>query len=360
MNRDIFNRFLNGTSTKEETKKVFEWLQAPYSDNQLREWIEKDIEESLRKQIKERKVLDHLLPGIFASDVQSNVTDDRSGNHTVQRHLTFETRKKNPRKYIKWAASIVFIVSLSFLLYSIQRESVNTNKAEVTVQMITKTNGYGRKSTIFLKDGTAVYLDSDSKITYPSSFTGNKREITLTGEAYFDVASDPSKPFIVKAGPVSIKVLGTRFNVKAFAGAKEIKVSLEKGQVEVTNEVNNKGISDKLFLSPGQSVIYHLQREDFGKVIKFDPLEDCGWKDGIIYFKKASFKNVIAKLEKWYNVQFKVVNQPPAVWSYSGKFDNQNLDNVLRSIGFSQEFSYDIMNDKVVIKFKVDSNVSHP
>ncbi len=361
MNKDSIRRFLSGTSGSEEIEEISKWLKRPESGEQLKEMIGEDLEESFRNDAKIQKGLGHLLPGIFAVDSQPEKTDDRPGDQNVQRYLMSEDRRSKLWKYMKWAASVVLIVSLSFILYSIQRENKQDHVAkELSVRMITKSNGFGRKSTIFLKDGTAVELDADSKITYPSVFTGNRREVILTGEAYFTVAHDPSRPFIVKAGPINIKVLGTEFNVRAFSGTKEIKVSLRRGQVEIFNEVNKKGISDKLFLSPGQSVVYHLEKENFGKTLKFDPVEDCGWKDGIIYFKRASFKSVIDKLEKWYNVQFRVVNQPPAVWSYSGMFDNQNLDNVLRSIGFSQGFSYDILNDKVVIKFNTKSNVSHP
>jgi ferric-dicitrate binding protein FerR (iron transport regulator) len=360
MNKEIINRFLKGDCNNAEIEEVIQWLESVASDDQLGEIIVQDLEEQLTKGVETKKNLDHLLPGIFTSNEQSTSSDSEQKEHRAQRNLTIESREKQSWRFLKWAASVVLVVGLSFMLFFIRRESKQRATVEASIHMITKSNGYGRKSTIFLKDGTIVYLDSDSRITYPSRFTDDARKIILTGEAFFNVAHDETKPFIVKAGPVNIKVLGTEFNVMAFNHAGEVKISLEQGQVEVSNDLNERGISDKLFLSPGQSVIYHLENERFDNIQTFDPLEDCGWKDGIIYFNKAAFKAVVDKLEKWYNVQFEVTNNPPAVWSYSGKFLNQNLDNVLRSIGFSQGFSYKIENDKVVITFKNKDHVSNP
>lgn len=360
MNKEIINKFLKGDCSNAEIEEMIQWLESVASDDQLDKIIAQDLGEHLAKGVKTQKDLAHLIPGIFASNEQPTSSDSEREEHRAQRNLTIEFREKKSWKFLKWAASVVLVVGLSFMLYSIRKESKQRVTVKAGIHMITKSNGYGRKSTIFLKDGTIVYLDADSRIIYPSRFTNNTREVILTGEAFFDVAHDETKPFIVKAGPVNIKVMGTEFNVMAYNHDSEVKISLEQGQVEVCNDVNDSGISDKLFLSPGQSVIYHLENERFDSILSFNPLEDCGWKDGIIFFNKAAFKAVVDKLEKWYNVQFEVTNNPPAVWSYSGKFRNQNLNNVLRSIGFSQGFSYKIENDKVVITFKHKDHVSNP
>ena len=361
MHKDIIIRFLKGTCNTEESEKVYQWWKTENSERELEQMIGGDLARAFEKKAERRKDLDHLLPGIFAADHTGET--GRPGIYPKENlsHLTVGAPKKSPWRYVKWAASVLVVLSLSFVLYLVQKEArLSQLPKEESISMIVKSNGYGRKSTIFLSDGTAVYLDSDSRITYPSRFKGDQREVYLTGEAYFDVAHDPAKPFIVKAGPVNIKVLGTEFNVRAFSGDGIIKVSLEQGQVEISNEVNRRGISDKLFLSPGQSVVYHVRKAGFEHVKRFDPMEDCAWKDGIIYFKKANFNEVIYKLKKWYNVQFEVVNKPSSVWSYSGSFNNQNLDNVLRSIGFSQGFSYEIMSDKVLIQFNDKTDAPAP
>ena len=354
MRKEIIYRYLNGECSNAETEEVLLWMQSVELESQLGEMIEQDLTEKLVENKNNQGELDHLLPKIYDSSGNEELkTPGKLEDKIVPCKETGNVLRGRRIRILKWAASVILIAIFSFIVYTvIQKKIIIGDQSELVAHQITKTNGFGRKSTIFLKDGTVVFLDSDSKITYPLVFSGGVRQVALIGEAYFDVAHDESKPFIVKAGSVNIKVLGTEFNVRAFSESDEVKVSLDGGQVEVSNEICKTGYSEKLFLSPGQSVIFNIENGNFDNVKAFNPIEDCGWKDGIIFFNKANFKTVINRLEKWYNVHIDEVNKPSSVWSYSGKFKDQNLDNVLRSIGFSQGFSYKIENEKVFIKFK--------
>jgi ferric-dicitrate binding protein FerR (iron transport regulator) len=140
----------------------------------------------------------------------------------------------------------------------------------------------------------------------------------------------------------------------------EIKVSLASGQVELSNENSKGNNANDIELKSDQAVVYNLNEKVFDKITGFNPVEEFGWKDGIIYFNKAGLITVIHKLEQWYNVRIEIINDPTTIWSYSGKFQNATLENVLNSIGHTERFDFRIEQDKVIIKFKTDDNDTYP
>lgn len=145
-----------------------------------------------------------------------------------------------------------------------------------------------------LSDGSKVWLDVGSSITYPVAFTGNERKVSVTGEAYFEVAHNAEKPFFVNCGAMSIGVLGTHFNVNAFEDdGGDIKVTLLQGKVEVNNK-NGKGS-----LKPGQQAVVN----DKIRIVNDVGLEEVmGWKNGYFEFNNSSLQNVLNQLSRWYNV----------------------------------------------------------
>ncbi len=154
----------------------------------------------------------------------------------------------------------------------------------------------GGEYRLVLADGTKVWLNAGSKLQYPSVFTGNNREVTLEGEAYFDVQHDAGHPFIVHAALQTIQVLGTEFNVHAYADEKDIITSLVEGKVQV----NASGRT--LLLKPGQQA----QSDGEGQlVLKSDPdLEEAiAWKNGYFRFDKADIHTIMQQLSRWYDVE---------------------------------------------------------
>ena len=248
------------------------------------------------------------------------------------------------------AAIFIFFILVSFGAYWVIN-STTTEIKEIQSREIVKSNPKGQKSTVFLSDGSKVILNSGSTITYSSIFDNDKREVKIYGEAYFEVEHEKDRPFIVKTDYMDVRVLGTSFNVKAFENQKSIKVSLTTGQVEVYEHGKDLGSIDRIILSPGQTISYDINEMSFEKITSFNPEADYGWKDGLIYFEKASFNDVVSKLSNWYNVDIKIQGKPKKEWNYSGKFDNYALNNVLHAISFSEKFVYKFEGNKVTIKF---------
>lgn len=151
------------------------------------------------------------------------------------------------------------------------------------------------KFKVVLTDGTKVWINSDTKISFPSQFKGSERVVNLTGEAYFEVAKDLKKPFIVKSGKQVLHVLGTHFNVNAYEGDSNIKTTLFEGKVNV----NLVGHGTKVDILPGQQTVFannkfNLQNADLKEAI--------AWKNGYFKFNAENIENIMLQLSRWYNV----------------------------------------------------------
>lgn len=354
----MIEKFLRNECNAYESLKLLEWLKTTdYED--LEDLIEDDLNRELIKEVDSEKDLNHLLHNIYSSEINNNSLNlDKPREPFIPFAPAYKKTKRLLILLVKCAASVFFIAGISYLFYSnlTNQEPVQSGENE---DFITKSNQRGRKSTIHLKDGSIVYLNSESKITYPSNFSDSLRVVRLEGEAFFDVAKNTSKPFNVIIGPLQVEVLGTSFNIKALKDEDEIKISLASGKIALFHETDDGKIEKKLALSPKQAVVYSVDKKVFNEITSFDAIEEFGWKDGVIYFNKAGLVTVFNTLEQWYNIRFEVKNDPSSIWSYTGVFKNATLENVLNSIGHTEGFDFSIEHDKVIIKFKTDNYETH-
>lgn len=257
------------------------------------------------------------------------------------------TSSKGRQRFIigaKIAATLLLFVTALYVFKTFVND--RTHVATI-INTVEKQNIAGQKSKIFLPDGSVVWLNAESKITFPEKFSDEKREINLTGEAFFKVIKNPDQPFIVKSGSISTTVLGTSFNVRAFENESNVFVALKNGKVRV--EALEKENFPAMFLEPGEAVKYN-KSEGTAKKEEFDQELLLAWKDGIIVFKDAGLDEIINTLSRWYGVQFEVKNKSNEKWEYTGSFDNENLSNVLDGISFSHDFKYIIDQKNVIIK----------
>ncbi|CAD0005060.1 FecR family protein [Flavobacterium chungangense] len=193
----------------------------------------------------------------------------------------------------------------------------------------------GGQYNIVLGDGTKVYLNTVSSIKYPTQFNGNQRLVELEGEAYFEVAKNKDKPFIVKSGNQSIEVLGTHFNVHAYNNELITKTTLLEGSVAITYK------NQKAILKPGQQS--NVSDNSNGIAIrKADTEAAIAWKNGRFKFDNADLKSVMKQLERWYGIKVEYRGDVSDVRFNGGTFMNKNLSEVLKVLELSN------------IKFKVE------
>lgn len=245
---------------------------------------------------------------------------------------------------------IAAVLSFFAISFFVVRYLVDSNNAIIqeTSQsiLIEKQAEKGTKLTVQLSDGSRIKLNSGSKIIYPEIFDADKREVQLIGEGYFEIAREEEREFIVKTDKLITTVLGTKFVINAFD--KEcIQVSLISGSVKV-EEASSQNTKTPLsmILDPGYKAVFQND-ELIQKMI--DNLLDLGWKDDIIAFKNNDIKEIVAKLENWYGVEFEIRNNQNIALSFNGKYQDEVLVNVLNSIGHAMNFEYELKGNKVLI-----------
>ncbi len=180
----------------------------------------------------------------------------------------------------------------------------------------------GRQYKVILPDGTQVWLNAASSLTYPTAFNGADREVSLLGEAYFEVAHNKDKPFHVKVGAMDVRVLGTHFNVTAYPDERIVQTTLLEGSVEVADGRSVKKIV------PGQMVLYKPSAGQM-EIMDADTAEAVAWKNGLFYFHNEDMVSVMNKISRWYDIDVVYKGEIPHR-DFGGKvYRNYNLSDVL-------------------------------
>ena len=331
----IISKHLTGAISEEEKEILGSWLNESDENKEILEnfglhWV--NPPECKKKYLKSEEVKNDIWSRLQKAQSQGD---------------------GKPRRFIRllrYAASFLLVALSSIVLYLYCYQNEDISQPEVV--LVEKFNQAGRKSTIYLKDGTSVVLNSESGLTYKESFSDSIREVRLSGEAFFDVAKDSSRPFVVLTDEVKVVALGTSFNVNSFLENREVKVSLSSGSVAVCRSSEYlPGNKDQVVLLPGQEVSFGRESSEFSEVRDFDAEKVMAWKNGVLRFDETSMSNVLFELSRWYGVNFEITGKMDLI-SYTGSFTNQNLDNVLTSIGYVAGFNYDIRDKHVSISFK--------
>ena len=187
---------------------------------------------------------------------------------------------------------------------------------------------YGKNTSVKLPDGTIAYLNAGSKLMYPSSFNGNKREVFLIGEGFFDVTHNASKPFIVTTAELEVEVLGTKFNLSAYPSDKTVETVLVEGKVKI-NETKFSLLKNNHILEPNQQAVYY-RKSTKTKIRKVDVMNYVTWHEGYLNFNSTDLGNIVKKLERYYNIKIQI-KESLGVSSITGKLKLvEETDNVLK------------------------------
>lgn len=258
-----------------------------------------------------------------------------------------ETWRVRNARSIQWrrmavAASVILIAMVSFLIY----EKIEPEEAaSIPVAQINRVTEKGQKLMVRLADGTMIHLNADSWLSFPQKFTGDERRVRLVGEAFFEVAKDPDKPFIVETEHISTTVLGTEFNVYAVKGERAA-VTLVEGRVKVQQGANN------VYLEPDDRLTYDPEIQELKKQV-VNTEKWTAWKEGVLTFDHMTVVEVIPVLEKWYGVTITLENAAIGKCMISsGTYKNESLEHVLQSfrLMFNKNIDFEIENKEVMIK----------
>lgn len=245
----------------------------------------------------------------------------------IQNQIAVEQKQKSsryvkPNFILRVAASLAFIFVLGFTAYYFF--FTENQKSIVEVKWNEKKTKIGEKSIITFLDGTKITLNADSKLKYSLNSESNLREVYLEGEAYFEVAPNKEKPFVVHSSDLSTIALGTKFNVKAFAKEKEIVVSLVEGRIKVTSNDTTEQI-----LNHNQQFTYNVKTGKH-KVKSFDVMQVIGWRDNILIFDNAVLEDALVIIERAYGVKFELTDESIKNLKIKANFENESIWTIVK------------------------------
>jgi len=255
------------------------------------------------------------------------------------------------RHWLKIAATVTLLVVASVIVYRYY------NVADIAVLspgISEQSTLNGERTIISMEDGTRIWLNVASSIRYPETFEGKKtREVFLDGEAFFEVARDTNKPFIVTTQEIQIKVLGTSFNVKSYGREDRIQTTLVEGKVIIESMDEQPKV---VTLAPNQMATYHKESRKIVLNNKTDMDALAGWKDGRLIFDNKPLAEIVVALERWYDVKIEVQDQRSLKCHFSAKIENLSLTEVLDLFKASDGIEYTIQGSEVTIRGSICEN----
>jgi ferric-dicitrate binding protein FerR (iron transport regulator) len=309
INNILLVKYLRNELTDSEREVVLRWLD------------DKDENKEFLFGLKEAYQLSRWEEFQSRSDVESGWKQltEHIGQHPVSTKSTFGLFA-----WWQYAAAVVILVMSGFWL----REAIGMMDKPSFNTLLT---GAGEQSTLYLNDGSKVKINENSKLTYPSQFSEKNRNVSLLGEAYFEVAHNPKRPFQVNIGAYTVRVLGTKFNIDAYPDQIYLYTGLKEGKVQIIE--NNKDGKILSELKPGMQFSYNRRTgEYFVKLVDVDQMAD--WLGGQMIMKRQTLQEVARRLTEKYG--YKIVIQNPKIGelTYNITIDKEPLEEILSNIHF--------------------------
>ncbi len=261
----------------------------------------------------------------------------------------YKVKRKNLAPYkVAAVLMLAFVASITWYFFR-SKPIIDPGTAYQVYQTVSR-----QKSTITLPDGSVVKLNSESTLTYPEEFTDDVRKVQLEGEAFFEVARSPDKPFLVRSGKVTTTVLGTSFNIRAYPDDKDITIAVATGKVSIMSQDNEKQLPP-LTLTPNEVASYNLPGKTLTKTPQ-DISDIIAWKDGLLILNDKNLSEVAKLLEKWYGTKITIENQSLRYCLVRGKFNDPSLQQVLEALKFVHGIEYDFNHEEVILRGKGCTN----
>lgn len=304
----LFEKYIRNEASAEEEQLLLSMLR---HDNDIDLFLENQIENSDQKLDKEteQRMYEHIRSG------------KAQGKRSLFKTVPF-------RKAMQWAAMIMLPLLSALLVYFLTSNPLSGDN-------VTFHAPKGEKANITLADGSLVWINSGSSLTYDNAFNQKERKVFLEGEAYFEVAKDPKRPFIVHTRDVDIEALGTAFNVRAYLDEKHVSTVLLKGKIKVGAQRQQR------ILTENQRAVIDKSDHTFStdKVFAADFIQ---WKDGNLYFENSSFDEIAHTLSRVFNVEIRFVSEKLRFMRFSGTLGNSSIRNALDILSLTSSMRYEM------------------
>ncbi len=300
----------------------------PEEQQFLDQWLSESVENK-RYYTEQKKLLK-----LFVMQQQMQKIDEQRAYQKVSAQL-FAKKKLSFLAQLQRIAAILLLPVI--VISAIYFFSEKTSRTQHAMVYNTAETPLGMRSSLILPDGTKVWLNAGSKLSYPVLFSDKFRAVSLEGEAYFEVKRDKKWPFMVHSGNMSIVVLGTTFNCNAYPENSVIETVLVEGQVTLVN--SSATVSKELL--PGELAIFKKENQEITKT-KTDLEKYIAWKSGKLMFREDKMDVVVEKLERWYNVDFEIKDKEISDYVYNATFIDESLDQVLKMLSLSAPIRYTV------------------
>ena len=320
--KELIEKYFDGNITDAEIKELSDWIK---NDRHLQNWWEEEFSKS-----------DAGINPVLRDKLFARIKEQTQGKEETQGKEKPRTIRMNPWK---WAAAIVFPICIAFFTYYLVDSSQT-----VGAPFIVKADK-GDKATIELPDGTNVVLNSASQLSYLNNFGENGRRVQLNGEAYFKVAHDEKRAFIVQVGDLEVKVLGTSFNVSAYEDAKDVTVVLLEGKVGVYAQKMSH------IMKPGDKIEYNKATHKI-TATQVHPTDYIEWTKGNMYFEKESLENIMKTLSRIYDVEIRFDSNKLPNEYFTGTIPGGGIQNALNILMLTSPFYYEMDGSVIVLKEK--------
>jgi len=331
--KDLILKFCKGNYSKEEFQRIKAFFQDKELTDSLEEHLQSHWDEceysSVGDEAEFERILNHVLQVV-------NVEPKPS--------LKIEQPTFAKKFFIVFSrvAAVLLIPLLVSLFFIFQHNQPDTTLFADNVVKVSR----GVVSYLHLPDGTQVWLNSGSRLTYDNTFNKENRNVALEGEAYFEVTKNPKKPFIVHGKEMAVKVLGTKFDVKSYNEDASVVVTLLEGSVNLS-DVNNPS-SSSLLLKPNERATFTKENSKL-TVNKVNAKNACEWIHGNLVFDDEEFGQIVRCLEREFNITIKVQDKEIDQLRFYGRFKNtQPLEEILNVMTANQKFHYN-QKENVII-----------
>ena len=317
----LFERYIENRASEDEIKRLSRWIKK----NQLIPlWLEQQVLAS------SSTIDDDVKLRMYRNiESETNLETDSNSIHTAQRIFGFQFKK-----WMRVAAMLFLPLLTAAGMYFYMDKAESNAPLVIAVER-------GQKANITLPDGSKVWLNSQSKLTYSANFNLKKRELELNGEAYFEVAHNPEKPFIVHSNDISVEALGTAFGVKAYNEDNLISSILMRGKVRVTTPAGES------ILMPNDRIMY--DKTSHKKVLSTvtNATDFTGWIHNELRFENESLGEISKTLQRVYNVEIIYASEKLRNQRYTGTLNNNSLESVLNIITLTSPISFEIDKQQV-------------
>ena len=318
----LFDKFLLKQASPEELQILIQWLK---SEGSFQDWMDEEW--------------DAASSGMD-TDLQQKLLGQIKQKISLETQQTPLKRNKYRTLYL-WTARIASVVILLLLTgFSVYHYAMEQLKMQDMIVSVEK----GQKANVVLPDGSKVWVNSDSRLIYGSRFTSKERILELEGEAYFEVAPDKDRPFIVETKNISVKALGTSFDVKSYKEDNWVSAVLMTGKVEVWSE------NEKLILEPNQRILFDKSTGKMEKSKVMDATDFSGWMYNTLSFEAETFENIVQTLQRLYNTKIVFESESLKKYRFTGSPGNTSLESILQILSLTSPLSYEVKDSVIVLR----------